>query len=217
MLLTAACPDETMEMLANLSIGMRDSRLLTLREWSFGSQLICIAACPECCERLELSFDAADIRAAPESEPPEELAVSASGYDVCFRQPCTLDVAAIAKYEDIGIAREELLKSCLISIYHNSKEVSPDKLPENLIEAIAKKMAESDPQSDIELALSCPTCGHHWQATFDIVSFFWSEINAWSYRILHEVHTLARAYGWREADILAMSPLRRQFYLDMVS
>ena len=69
----------------------------------------------------------------------------------------------------------------------------------------------------LELALSCPSCRHQWQATFDIVSFFWSEINAWAHRSLQEVHTLALAYGWREADILAMSPWRRQFYLKMVS
>ena len=78
-------------------------------------------------------------------------------------------------------------------------------------------MAEADPQADIQLALSCPACGHQWLSTFDIVSFFWSEINAWAYRILREVHILASAYGWREADILAMSPYRRQLYLEMVS
>jgi len=33
---------------------------------------------------------------------------------------------------------------------------------------------------------------------------------------LSDVHTLARAYGWRERDILTLSPTRRQFYLNMV-
>jgi hypothetical protein len=49
------------------------------------------------------------------------------------------------------------------------------------------------------------------------VSFFWNEINTWAYRMLRDVHALATAYGWREADIVAMSPWRRQVYLDMVS
>ncbi len=30
------------------------------------------------------------------------------------------------------------------------------------------------------------------------------------------VHALARAYGWREADVLAMSEARRHFYLELV-
>jgi len=28
---------------------------------------------------------------------------------------------------------------------------------------------------------------------------------------------LAAAYGWREADILALTPQRRKFYLDMAA
>jgi hypothetical protein len=50
-----------------------------------------------------------------------------------------------------------------------------------------------------------------------VVSFFWMEVESWAYRILRQVHALASAYGWSEGDILAMSPWRRQFYLEMVS
>lgn len=77
-------------------------------------------------------------------------------------------------------------------------------------------MAEAEPQADVQLALACPACGHRWLATFDVVSYFWSEVNAWAYRVLGEVHTLAFAYCWREEDILAMSPWRRRVYLEMV-
>ncbi|HXI74354.1 MAG TPA: hypothetical protein VNG94_02120, partial [Pyrinomonadaceae bacterium] len=84
-------------------------------------------------------------------------------------------------------------------------------------DAVAKRMAEADPQADLRLDLSCPACGHRWQALFDIDSFFWSEINAWAQRVLTEVHALASAYGWRERDILDLSPRRRQFYLGLVS
>jgi hypothetical protein len=78
-------------------------------------------------------------------------------------------------------------------------------------------MAEADALGDVQLALTCPQCGHEWQAPFDIASFLWTEINAWAHRTLQDVHELARAYGWREADILALSPWRRQVYLEMIS
>ena len=45
--------------------------------------------------------------------------------------------------------------------------------------------------------LTCPQCSHHWHAPLDIVSFVWSEIHAWAVRLLHDVHALALAYGWR--------------------
>ena len=36
-------------------------------------------------------------------------------------------------------------------------------------------------------------------------------------RFLRDVHTLASTYGWREADILALSPWRRQYYLALIA
>jgi hypothetical protein len=78
-------------------------------------------------------------------------------------------------------------------------------------------MAELDPQSDVELSLSCPNCGHAWRAPLDIASYFWSEVEAWAQRLLLEVHQLARGYGWSERDILAMSARRRRAYLEMLA
>jgi hypothetical protein len=77
-------------------------------------------------------------------------------------------------------------------------------------------MAEADPLADIQIAISCPACAQGWRAAFDILTFLWSEIEAWAWRMLSDVHTLASAYGWCERDILALSPTRRQFYLEMV-
>ena len=82
---------------------------------------------------------------------------------------------------------------------------------------VAEQMAARDPLAEIELALACPACGHQWQLVFDIASFLWLKIEMQARRLLREVHALARAYGWREADILALSPGRRQAYLEMVS
>src|SRR5712691_5286124 len=52
-LLTAACPNATVDTLAHLSIGQRDAQLLTLREWTFGSQVTGVTVCPDCGERVE--------------------------------------------------------------------------------------------------------------------------------------------------------------------
>ena len=48
--LLAACADTPVDTLAQLSIGQRDARLLTLREWAFGSQIVGVASCPGCGE-----------------------------------------------------------------------------------------------------------------------------------------------------------------------
>src|SRR5947209_2679538 len=52
--------------IADWPVGRRDAELLRLRESTFGSRLAATAACPGCGERLELAFDAGEIRAQPE-------------------------------------------------------------------------------------------------------------------------------------------------------
>jgi hypothetical protein len=92
-----------------------------------------------------------------------------------------------------------------------------EDLPQDVVDAVTDRMAEGDPLADIQVAVSCPICNHIWRAALDIVSFLWSEIDNLAARLLRDVHTLASAYGWREKDILALSPGRRQFYLAAVS
>jgi len=223
-LLAAACPDISHDALVGLSIGRRDALLLTLREWAFGPQLVSVASCPGCDERLELSFGVSDIRVAaasgqlPDGEAANEpLLVSVGGVEVRFRLPNSLDLSAVAGSQDVAATRRWLLERCVVSALQDGQQADLDQLPAEVTEAIAARMDEADPQANVQLALSCPICGHEWQATFDIVSFFWNEIETWAYRTLRQVHRLASAYGWSQADILALSPWRRQFYLDLVS
>ena len=222
LLLEAACSDTPTAALAQLSIGRRDALLLVLRAWIFGPQLVGLAKCPACSDQLELTFDTADVRAggalpAPSTaEGTEVYALSIGGYQVRYRLPETLDIEAIAGDEDEATARARLFRRCLLSAERDGEGISAEELPDEVVSAISDHMAELDPQADVQLALTCPACAHQWLATFDIVSFFWSEIDAWAIRVLSEVHALASAYGWREADILAMTPWRRQRYLELI-
>lgn len=223
-LLAPACPELSPEELARLSVGRRDSLLLTLRERTFGPRLSCRARCERCGEPLELGFEVSDIRAVQDSaEVADALTLSLDDYEVTFRLPDSLDISAVAAEveeggEDFADARQSLLARCVLRVFKGGEESpgGPVVLPVRVREAVAARMAEADPQSDIRLALSCPACEHRWSVAFDIVSYFWSEITAWAGRTLREVHTLASAYGWREEDILAMSPRRRHAYLEMV-
>jgi hypothetical protein len=90
-------------------------------------------------------------------------------------------------------------------------------LPPSAEELVLQTLDELDPQADVRLDLTCPPCGHDWQAQFDIATYFWREIDDWAQRTLRDVHTLAKAYGWIEADILGLSAWRRQAYLQMVT
>lgn len=214
-LLTFACDGTPPEELALWSIGRRDDHLLTLREWAFGPRLQSIADCPACAARLELEFGVADIRVVPADSAVKELTLSVAGHEIHFRLPNSADLAGLSATEDTAANQLRLIERCVLSARRDEREVRADDLPAQVVSALAQRMAEADPQADVQLTLRCPACRHAWKAAFDIVSFFWSEISAWATRLLREIHLLASAYGWSEAEILALSPRRRQAYLEM--
>ena len=217
LLLEAACPETPPGMLARWSVGQRDAALLKLREWAFGSPLASLAVCPACAERVELNFDTSDIRAFHDAEPPETFALAVCNHELLFRLPDSRDLDALAGCADVDAARAVLLERCVLSARLGDTEVAAAELPPEVVAALAGQMERADPQADVELDLCCPHCGHGWRALFDIASFFWDEVHAWAQRLLREVHILAAAYGWREADTLALSPWRRRFYVEMAS
>lgn len=216
-LLMAAFPEASRERLALLSIGRRDACLFALREQTFGSRLPGLAACPACGEQLEFALNTADLPVAANMETTEEVYTLATGDgEVQFRLPNSLDLAEIAGSRDAASARTTLARRCVLGASRAGGEIAGEQLPETLLAAMATQMDTCDPMAAIDIPLDCAACGHQWMLLFDIVSFFWTEITAQAKRLLREVHTLAGHYGWREADILAMSAVRRQLYLEMV-
>lgn len=213
-LLAAACPDEHPAAIAALSLGARDARLMRLRGGIFGTAVVATAACPQCADRVELRFDLADVRAA--AEPPGEIDLDLEGYRLRFRLPNSYDLAAAGGAPDPAAARRLILARCLLEASGAAGPVRADDLPAPVLATLLEHAAAADPQADVQLAIGCPACGHAWQATFDILSYLWSEIDAWAARTLHEVHRLASAYGWPERDILSLSAWRRRYYLDLV-
>lgn len=216
LLLSAACPEESEEQLVNLSIGQRDARLLTLREWTFGSKLNCITECPACGERLEFLMSADDIRVSDIEKQSDSYSLAWYGYHIDYRLLNTTDIEGVSSYADKKRMESALIQRCIIKAQINGEEIPAVELPNDVINTLIGHIAENDPQADTQLLLACPACKHEWNEHFDVVSFFWNEIQAWAVRIMKEVHMLASAYGWSEADILSMSPLRRRIYLGMV-
>lgn len=215
LLLAAAYPEAPPEALQALTFGQRDALLLSLRTRLFGSRLEGVTDCPACGERLELSFQAEDVlppSLAPETLPPparEPLEVEISGCRLVFRLPVVADLKP-------GPPEQSLLERCLLSAKRDGQALAAADLPAVALAAIEEQMEAADPGAEVWLTLACPACGHAWPAVFDIASYLWNEIHTWAQRLLLEVHALARAYGWSEAEILALSPLRRQLYLNLV-
>ena len=225
-LLCAACPGWEVKQLARLPIGQRDALLLALRQRTLGPQLPGYGRCPQCATQVEFSVTIAELLQTVEggAELPdcvalqqEEHTLEAEEHHVQFRVPNSFDLAAIVGCADAREARNELLRHCVLDARQSQAETPISDLPDSLVTSLSDRMAELDPLAEVRLELNCPQCQHRWPVTLDIASFFWTEIAVRAKRLLYEIHLLARAYAWREEDILAMSERRRQYYLNMVS
>lgn len=216
-LLAFAHPEKVPSELVSLSIGQRDGYLLTLREQTLGSKLDGFTECPQCHERLEFDLDISAIRFTdPTQAIQPEYSLSLEGFDLRFRLLNSQDLATIVECQDADTARLGLIERCLLEVSHNGKPVPSHELPEAAIAHLTERIVECDPQAEVLIPLTCAACGHAWSTVFDILDFFWTELSAMAQRLLLEVHLLAQAYGWHEADILSMSAIRRQYYLNLM-
>ncbi len=219
LLLAYAFPEKQLTELASLSIGCRDAYLLMLREITFGEQLNSFATCPQCQENLEFSLSTKALRIINPDTMTDltEYQMSIDSLKLQFRLPNSFDLATVMTAADEETATLQLAKQCLLQAHLDGKAVCYEELSATAIAYLSQKLTETDPQAEILLDLSCPACDHVWQVLFDIVDFFWRELSNQAQRLLQEVHSLAKVYGWQEAEILNMSAMRRQYYLDLVN
>jgi hypothetical protein len=207
LVLGTAFPDVPYDRLAELPIGRRDAALLERRLATFGARLQGDIDCSACSERLAFTLDARALRLPAAGEGP----VIAAG--LSFRLPTSRDLAQAIDEPDPERVARRLAELCLLPA---EGQAVRREWPEALLAEVESRMAEADPQADVELALACEACGHAWNAALDIGGLFWEELEARALRLLHDVHLLARAYGWSEQEVLALSEARRAAYIGMV-
>ena len=224
LLLERCQPELSPEQLRALPIGARDALLLRLREQLFGPRLDALLRCSHCGEPFEVHADLDQLRAEmppggvdamqPTSGAPMNWRLDA--LTVHFRLPTGGDLIALEGYRDLASARNRLIERCLIDASRDGEPIAPAELTATELAELAEHIAAADPSAELLLNGDCPSCGARWESLLDIAAYLWTEIERRVGRLLTEVHTLARAYGWREQDILAMSERRRRTYLAMV-
>jgi hypothetical protein len=214
-LLQAAFPDVPGDQLADIPIGGRNRLLLALRARLFGLDLEGVTVCKGCGETLE-----AQLPLPPENElapiPPANIHdLSCDGTDIRYRLPTTADIMKLPACE-LDVAVRWLLLRCIVGVTHDGVDEPASALPLETAERVARALSESDPDGVVELIVTCPHCEESTAVQLDPATFLWDEVDQWAWRVVGEVHDLATAYGWSESEILAMTPWRRQAYLELL-
>lgn len=209
--LALALPEEMREGIADRPVGWREGRLLALRNATFGPLLEGFDRCPACGALMEFALDGSALLAKLPA-PADDLRIELDGQQ--WRLPTSRDQGALTTAADADGALRQLLARCRLTDGGcGSMSAEPDA--PHLAE-LERRMEAADPAANIRLDLDCRDCGKQWQALLDVGNWFWDEVGASARHLLESVHRLARAYGWREDEVLALSPARRAAYLDLI-
>ena len=203
------------------TLGARNAALLRLHASWFGARLELLSTCPHCATTIEFAAECDALAPQLDGAPPAALqALEVDGHRVEFRVP---DVEAVvlastalpqpAAGPDFA---DRLWSVCVLSAARDGRPCGVADLPEPVRLAVTERMEALDPGASVSFALDCPGCAARWQAPFDIGLALWRKLQAQAERLLIDVDTLARAYGWAEHEVLALSALRRAAYLQLV-
>jgi uncharacterized C2H2 Zn-finger protein len=199
LLLLAARPELDRSSAWDWTLGDRDRTIWDAwRHHHGGGRMDALSRCPRCDASVEFCLP-------DDFSPPPAVSVSASlkvdGQQWRLRLPTSRDMLA-AQRGDFRL---------------------PDLLVEGpTLETISQPAIEAaleaaDPGLDVVIALGCPTCDARWEQSFDVIRWVWQYCEARADRLLQDIDAIARAYGWSEADILALSEQRHRRYVAMIN
>lgn len=213
-----ALPNLSREALFALPLGERNRTLFTLRKAAAGESLRAFVQCPNCSEPLEFEQSISELieeggQGASGCQS-QSHSFAKDGYVVQFRLPNSADQVAGADLFFEEEVADHILDATILGLEHKGENLPASGLPEELRNDLRAEQARLDPLANPTVCLGCAACKHVWHAPIDIAAYFWVEIERQARAVIDDVVMLARGYGWREEDILAMGASRRELYLD---
>jgi len=209
------------------SLGARNAALLSLRARLLGRTQALRCTCVHCGGTNEFSVDCDTLARSliPPTGSDGLHALKSSGYVVEFRAPTSVMLShcvILSEAKDLGPASSgdgvaaALLSGCVVQCSDSTGAACEvTDLPDEVLEALGNALERIEPGASVEFDVVCAECGAQWSAPMDCADVVWSEIQARAERLLLDIDVLARAYGWREDDVLALSDTRRAAYLQL--
>jgi hypothetical protein len=188
------------------TLGQRNRRLLQLHSGLFDRSIEARVACPECGTQNEFAIPRKDMLAAPIADADAVAVISAGGKTASFRQPRMADISIAAQDDDPKAA---LVRLCSID--------GVTELSDREARALAAHYETLDPLSNIIISTPCVQCGATISATVELADFVTKDVERLADSLLRDIDCIASAYGWTEAEILALPADRRMRYVSMIA
>lgn len=195
-LLARSVPQEE---LAAESLGARNQRLIRFARTLRRAPLEATCTCTHCGTEIEFTFPEDAILSAPTPAP--DMVVRPRGGVGRYRVPNMGDLWADPE-------PRHLIVRCRLDATPGGED-APD--------TVGSAFDAADPAGNMSIQLVCPDCGTAQSLSLDPAPFVAAELDRIQRRLLNDIHLLASAYGWSEAQILALPTARRRAYCAMIA
>ncbi|MDI6104113.1 hypothetical protein QLQ12_36530 [Actinoplanes sp. NEAU-A12] len=190
---------------AALTVVERDLLLAAAYQLGWGPRISGAVTCAACGSPFDLDFVLADLAAQVRAATPAGAdGVCSLPGGVRFRLPTARDETAV-----LGLAADDaeqaLLARCLIS--------GDPAVDGPLVEAA---MEETGAGIDMDLAATCPECGHHAAVRFQMQDYLLGAVRSDWAGLLGDLHRIAIAYGWGLREILSLPRSNRRAFVALL-
>ena len=206
----------TSEFWATFTVTDFETALLGLRRFLFGDKVTCLFRdnSHACGERMELAFSITSfledarprthrgVERVPETPGWFRLTASAATA-LRFRLPLVEDQLAVL---DQPHAMTLLARRC----------IDFTRLSVRTITRVEQVMEAMAPPVSRPLTGKCPGCGEPVIVSLHVARLIMDELQSSATGVHEQIHTIAAAYHWGEADILALPQRRRRAYAEII-
>lgn len=212
-------PELSFEKVLQLPIGVRDILIFKIRKELLGDEMTGYTSCPQCGEKVEWKMKYLDFGFPFEPGIPDKIyhSFQKGRYRITYRLPNSSDSFEMLKNRNNSDNYNYLISECIQEVILNKKAVQNAELPNDILEKVFEQMELKDEFANIRISVVCPACKNQWESIFDVVDYFWMEVNSLTNRILSEIGILAYSFGWSEKEILDLTPERRRTYIEMLN
>lgn len=195
----------------DLTLATSAARIVGLYVEAFGDVVDAVVTCPACGETLEVALPLAPLGRTPDVPATDDVAVPETDGRLVVRCPTNRDMLVAATSDD---PTATLLARCVTDAGgHPVDPASLDGPRRAAVDAATERLACA---AAVELRSECPACGDEVSVDVDVPALVWQRIGVEVPVVLAEVAELSAAFGWSEADVLAMSRVRRDAYLSLL-
>lgn len=166
----------------------------------------------DCRHMMDLEIDLRRFQAAP---PARQIRCEpAPGHVADLRVPTGED--ELRWWAEKGTADEDALAASLVVAVDGAAPAPDWQLPDGWLEPLGDALQQQDPLTAPALVADCPECRREVEFELDLEDTLLRLLRTEQSGLLDQIHRLAMAYHWGEAEIVSLPPPRRQYYLDRI-